>query len=512
MKRMFNLHRTVVSVRTAMLVLAGFSFGWALWLITLGGFDTTLLGLRIRSNDATRAFVLGALCLTAFKLAGGSFQLAGLVRSAHAGIVSFAHRPAAMALSIAALSAAIATAGSTRIAGGSDEYGYVSQAELWLGGDLRLPQPWAAQVPWPNGELTFTPLGYRPFVGSSQPAIVPTYSPGLPILLACAKLVAGQCAMFAVGPLLGALAIVVTFGIGRRLGSEVVGLIAAWFVAVSPVVIGSMTPLTDVPVMAAWAVSFYFLLGAHTWHPLAAGLMAGLAILIRPNLFPLAAPMAAWFFLRRDGLSASTRWWHAGSFVAGTIPGVAAVALINLQLYGSPATSGYGRFEDHFAAARMLPNLGRYMSWLIESHTPLALLGLGALVFPIRRIWPTVADRSIFIVIGAYLAALWTLYCAYFEFDSWGYLRFLLPGWPFLMLALAAVFAAAARVSWRPAPWIAGLLVVALGLWNVRFAAASGAFDQRQAARHDAAIGRLVRAHTPANSVVLTIQRSGSLR
>jgi hypothetical protein len=37
-------------------------------------------------------------------------------------------------------------------------------------------------------------------------------------------------------------------------------------------------------------------------------------------------------------------------------------------------------------------------------------------------------------------------------------------------------------------------------------------FEQRQASRHEAPIGRLVRQHTDRNSVVLAVQRSGSLR
>ena len=49
-------------------------------------------------------------------------------------------------------------------------------------------------------QRTFAPLGYRPYPLDDR-AIVPTYSPGFPMLLAVAKLLAGQDAMFCVVPL-----------------------------------------------------------------------------------------------------------------------------------------------------------------------------------------------------------------------------------------------------------------------------------------------------------------------
>jgi len=44
-------------------------------------------------------------------------------------------------------------------AGGSDSYGYVSQADLWLRGKLRIEQPWVDEMSWPNRGFTFSPLG-----------------------------------------------------------------------------------------------------------------------------------------------------------------------------------------------------------------------------------------------------------------------------------------------------------------------------------------------------------------
>src|SRR5262249_61142722 len=54
-----------------------------------------------------------------------------------------------------------------RAAGGSDSYGYVSQARLWLAGDLHVHPEFAAAAPWPNAGWTFTPLAYRPPPGQT---------------------------------------------------------------------------------------------------------------------------------------------------------------------------------------------------------------------------------------------------------------------------------------------------------------------------------------------------------
>jgi 4-amino-4-deoxy-L-arabinose transferase-like glycosyltransferase len=106
----------------------------------------------------------------------------------------------------------------------------------------------------------------------------------LPLLLAGAKLLGGQCALFAVVPLLTGLGVLVTYGIGTRLVSPWGGVIAAWLVAASPIVIGiALEPLTDVPVMTAWAISIYLLLAriGGRLSPALVGLAAGIAISFR---------------------------------------------------------------------------------------------------------------------------------------------------------------------------------------------------------------------------------------
>src|SRR5580765_2606349 len=72
--------RSARLVRRASLVIAGAALAWLMVLIIAGGFDTTILGLRIRSNNPYRVATLLTAALVAFVLAGGSVR--GLARSA----------------------------------------------------------------------------------------------------------------------------------------------------------------------------------------------------------------------------------------------------------------------------------------------------------------------------------------------------------------------------------------------------------------------------------------------
>ena len=186
---------------------------------------------------------------------------------------------------------------NTRVAAGADAYGYVSQADLWLRGDLHIDQSFGASVPWPLARWTFTPLGYRPEPDGYR--IVPQYSPGLPLLMAAFKAIAGQCAIFWVVPICGGVLVGATYAIGRRLGRPIVGVAAAWLVATSPTVLFMlMAPMSDVPAAAAWAVSVACALGQTPLAAFSAGVAAAVAILIRPNLAPIAGIIFLWLLWR----------------------------------------------------------------------------------------------------------------------------------------------------------------------------------------------------------------------
>src|SRR5688572_19285658 len=86
----------------------------------------------------------------------------------------------------------------SRAATGADTFGYVSQAYLWLKGDLQLEQPLSRELPWPHQEQSLTPLGYRP--GEVRHTIVPIYAPGVPLLMAGFELLFDACGPYYVTP------------------------------------------------------------------------------------------------------------------------------------------------------------------------------------------------------------------------------------------------------------------------------------------------------------------------
>src|SRR6185295_17224252 len=204
-------------------------------------------------------------------------------------------RTRAAGLAAAAISIAVLYAGlrlGALVAGGSDSYGYVSEAGLWRHGLPIVHQDIVRTSPWPRAAQTWTPLGYRESPKFPD-AIVPVYAPGLPLLMALLQAVAGPCGAFLVVPLCGALTIWLTFVLGRRLFEPpAVALWGAALVATSPVFLYQlMNAMSDVPVTAAWTL---VLVLAVAGSPLACGIAAGAAIAIRPNLLPLAVVVMAW--------------------------------------------------------------------------------------------------------------------------------------------------------------------------------------------------------------------------
>src|SRR5688572_7133664 len=112
-------------------------------------------------------------------------------------------RRAGIALLLAAV-VAVGLRWESFVAGGSDSYCYLYQAERWASGRLQVPEPLALEAPWPNAPLTFAPAGHLP--SPTVPgAIVPICPSGLSIVMALFVAVGGIGAAALVVPLFGAL-------------------------------------------------------------------------------------------------------------------------------------------------------------------------------------------------------------------------------------------------------------------------------------------------------------------
>jgi hypothetical protein len=164
-----------------------------------------------------------------------------------------------------------------------------------------------------------------------------------------------------------------------------------------------------------------------------------------------------------------------------------------------------------FEMTNISTNLSHYFCWFVDYQTPAAVAGLIALVLPIRALWPRTVDRSVVVMAALFVAGLWLFYCVYLVFDDWWYLRFLLAGWPFVMIGVAAVLTPllTGRALWRA---VACLIVFAIGAHGVQIAVRQTFADFSRSELKYATVGRLVAARTPPNSVVVSMQHSGSIR
>jgi hypothetical protein len=390
--------------------------------------------------------------------------------------------------------------GSTT-AGGADSLGYVMQAGLWQTGSLRIQQDVVSESPWPFAAATWTPLGF--VASSAMPdAIVPSYAPGYPLLIAMAQIAGGYCAGFVVVPVCGALAILAIYALGRRVfEGHTRALGGAALLAASPVFLYQlMNPMSDVPVTAAWTMA----LASAVWNlPLCAGLAAGAAVAIRPNLVAVVVVLFAWLALtdRRAVLRAGL----------GVAPAIVGIAWLNARLYGSPFTSGYGALADLYAVTNLPSNVRLFTIWTLDAQTP--LVSLAALYFIVPRWFAGRQAPSPGILLGGTIAVVVASYLFYQPFDAWWYLRFLLPAWPVLLLTAAAGIDALARRCGGSVHL--PLTVVVLALWcsyGVYFASARDALDLGRGERVYADVGRYIAEHTEPAAVMLSFQHSGSLR
>jgi hypothetical protein len=409
---------------------------------------------------------------------------------------------------------------NTCAAAGADAYGYVSQADLWLRGTLHIDQRFGERVPWPLARWTFTPLGYRPEPDGFR--IVPTYSPGLPMLMAAAKAVAGHCAIFWIVPLAGGALTFATYLIGRGMRRPWVGVAAAWFVATSPAMLFMlMAPMSDVPAAAAWAIAVALALSGTPLNAFGSGIAAAVAILIRPNLVPLAAIVAVWmvgregFPLRRPGVA------RLLAFAAPAAAGAIVIALVDTRLYGAALASGYGDLSDAYGWSYAAPNFLRYCGWLMMAETPLAVAGLAALAAPWRRLWTTPESRRAHWLLAGVAAGVWLSYLFYVPWDAWWYLRFLMPAWPMMAIGTASLVATlcadrdTASVLQIRARVVRALVVcgvVLFGAVAVRRAIQLNVFNQQSAEAKYLETANAVEAVTSPNDVIISGQFSGSLR
>ena len=214
-------------------------------------------------------------------------------------------------------------------------------------------------------------------------------------------------------------------------GREDIGLTAAVFVAISPAFLAHMvSPLSDVPATALATLALVLLIAEQ---PVPAGLATAAAIAIRPNLAPLSLALLAWTALR-DAQRPPPRHFFARSTVRMAIaiaPAIIALAWLSVHLYGSPLQSGYGAGARSVSVEASLDRM-----WCISrrgSHNPTRRSWRLRWLFARQPVLPPAQIPFSRVLLGGVVAIVILSYVL-LPFEHWGYLRFLLPMWPVVMV------------------------------------------------------------------------------
>ncbi|MEO8077409.1 MAG: glycosyltransferase family 39 protein, partial [Acidobacteriota bacterium] len=358
---------------------------------------------------------------------------------------------------------------------------------------------------WPDAEATLTPLGFTR--GQSPGVIAPKYPPGLPLLLAPLTLVS-ETAIYFLVPLLGALTIWILYRLGVGFGDPTAGAAAACLLAASPTFLYQVVqPMSDVPVTACWLGALLIASRGSGAAAVAAGAISSLAVMIRPNLAPIAAIVLIPAVFSRP----EARVRRTVLFAAALLPGVVTLGWIQQVRYGSPLASGYGSIHDGFSLADIPFNLARYPRWLTESHTAFIWLSLLAPWWIATR-----AARPLLASAAALLSiAIWAAYLpyVYFQPNEWFYTRFLLPAIAVMLLFASVVSLWGLRRLWPVLRLPVTAVLLAADLVTCLHSAQTlGAFDLRAQEQKYPLAGAFVRDRLPQKAFVLASQHSGSIR
>ncbi len=417
---------------------------------------------------------------------------------------------------LVALTIAISVHFGGFVAGGTDSSGYISFGELWRAGELYRPEPLHFWATWRNATESASPVAYRP--GPIRGTEVPIYPMGFPLLCAAASSLVGPLGSYLVAPPMGGLLTWCAFVLGRRLAGVLAGILAAMLLGSSPVVLlHTVHPMSDVPAAACWMLAWLLALRGTASAGFAAGLVTTMAVLIRPNLAPLAIVPGGIILWSEAQIRAprTWRWREASVFVVAAAVGPAIVAWSQSVLYGSPFVPGYVEWESFYRMARIGPNLIMYPRLLSTTHTLLPLLGL--ILVPIAflrtRLFSTRESRVIAVSAAALLAINFALYLPYLSIDHWPMLRFLLPGLTALFTLFSGLLAFITYAVWRSRARWAAVIVPFAAAFVVARAAPMVEYSLRDwsVQTRIRLMGHYLREALPPNAIVLGFMHTGEV-
>ena len=416
--------------------------------------------------------------------------------------------PAIAAGTIAAAACfALLAVHASRAAGGSDSSGYLNEARALARGRTFEPIPALDALGLDRRfDGAFVPLGYVP--GTRPGTMNFLYPPGLPLHMAAAAELAGwERGPFWVAPASAVISLGLLFLLARDLGlsARAAGAAVAILALHPAFVFEALQPLSDVPA-TAWCLAVVLFARRSRDGPgwaAAAGAAFGAAFLVRPAdvlILPVAVVLLG---VERRRLAA---------FAAGGVAPFLFWLAYNQSAFGHPFLTGYARVGllDALAWGNFPARARHYAHWLSATLTGLVLVGW--LAAPVdRRI--DGRDRA---ALFLWFVAFFLFYDFYAPYETWWYLRFLLPAFPALILGFAATGEHAlallrARTGSRavsPVAWAAVTIVLLLELRQVRRLRVLGIVDDEKTYPR---VARWAAARIPASGLVVAMQMSGAL-
>jgi len=398
-----------------------------------------------------------------------------------------------------------------RFVGGADSSGYLNAAWRLRHGNMVEPVR-GLELFSLDDQLShlFRPLGFT--WGGQRDTQVPFYPLGMPLHMAASAGVFGwNAGPFLVSPAAAILGVILIFLLGRQFGlSRFDSAAGALILALSPAYLFiGLQPLSDV-LATMWimaAVLAGLLSRRRAGWAAMSGMAFGLSVLVRPSDALLIFPML---------LALPPKKKAYLLFGAGALPFGLFWLITNKLLFGGWLVSGYrGMVGKDLAAGNFSSHFRHYVSWISALLTPLvpiSWLGIGA----IRKV--PIRDRILLI---AWFLPVFLFYCFYRPDGAWWYLRFLLPGFPALILAglltARSVLNVLRERFRRHAPsgkWVtaAALLCLAVILANeVRMIDKLRVFDIDESELAYRQSCEWANERWPEKSVVLATQTSGAL-
>jgi hypothetical protein len=185
-------------------------------------------------------------------------------------------------------------------------------------------------------------------------------------------------------------------------------------------------------------------------------------------------------------------------------------------LFTSPLASGYGTLSDLDSLGNIAPNLVRYSRRFVEGEMPalITLIAAAVILIVTRHRMPGASDvkRAVVLATLAFLIV-GLSYLPYAVFAEWSYLRFLLPAFPFVFVAIGGLLTAA--LLRLPALIRAPLLLctlAAVGSFNVVRAQHEQAFNMHRYESRYRLAGRYLDSALADSAVIVAVQESGSAR